>query len=67
MNNRINQVQYKPDLVKEIGMAGDVETKKINHTIDRNELSDEQLENVMGGMSYRRFSVWRAETLNESR
>ena len=30
-------------------------------------LSDEQLENVVGGMSPERFSQWRAEKLNEDR
>ena len=30
-------------------------------------LSDEQLENVVGGMNPERFSQWRAEKLNESR
>ena len=30
-------------------------------------LSDEQLENVIGGVSPQRFSHWRAEYINESR
>ena len=30
-------------------------------------LSDEQLENVIGGMSTQQFSDWRAEKLNETR
>ena len=30
-------------------------------------LSDEQLENVIGGVSPQRFSDWRAEYINESR
>jgi hypothetical protein len=31
------------------------------------ELSDEQLENVRGGMSQNTFELWRMETLNETR
>ena len=30
-------------------------------------LSDEQLENVIGGMSYQVFGEWRASKINESR
>jgi len=30
-------------------------------------LSDEQLENVVGGMSPQKFSEWRTELINESR
>jgi len=39
--------------------------QKMGHTIDEDKLSDEQLENVAGGMSYERFDLWRARTINE--
>ena len=40
--------------------------KKMGHTIDEDELSDEQLEIVAGGMSHERFEMWRAEFINEN-
>jgi GTP cyclohydrolase II len=39
--------------------------QKMGHTIDEDQLSDEQLENVAGGMSYERFELWRTRTINE--
>jgi GTP cyclohydrolase II len=41
--------------------------KKMGHAIDKDELSDEQLEEVHGGMSDKRFELWRTEKINESR
>jgi hypothetical protein len=41
--------------------------KKTGVIIDEDKLSDEQLENVIGGMSDKVFDLWRAEYLNESR
>lgn len=41
--------------------------QKMGHTIDKDKLSDEQLENVAGGMSCERFDLWRAKLLNENR
>jgi GTP cyclohydrolase II len=38
--------------------------KKMGHTINNNELSDEQLEHVAGGMSDARFDIWRTEVIN---
>jgi len=35
--------------------------------LEENELSDEQLENVCGGMSPVTFSKWRAEVLNNAK
>jgi hypothetical protein len=39
----------------------------MGHAIDKDELSDEQLEEVHGGMSDKRFELWRTEKINESR
>jgi hypothetical protein len=33
--------------------------------IKQNELTDQQLEEVQGGMSAERFDVWRVEKINE--
>ena len=39
--------------------------KKMGHIINNDELSDDQLEHVAGGMSAARFDIWRSRTLNE--
>ena len=40
--------------------------KKMGHTINEDELSDDQLEIVAGGMPHKRFEMWRAEFINEN-
>jgi len=41
--------------------------KKMGHAIGITELSDEQLENVSGGMSVDTFYEWKLRLLNEDR
>jgi 3,4-dihydroxy 2-butanone 4-phosphate synthase / GTP cyclohydrolase II len=39
--------------------------KKMGHAINNDELSDDQLEHIAGGMSAERFDIWRARTINK--
>ena len=48
-----------PEHGSQIAYADEIETVS--------ELSDDQLENVRGGMSPKTFGTWRAEKINESR
>ena len=41
-----------------------IDASRVEKIKDSNELSDEQLEDVRGGMSYERFELWKIDTIN---
>jgi bacteriocin-like protein len=54
---------FSPD---QLEVVNKMPERWVEETLDK-ELTDEQLEQVQGGMSPQKFNAWRAEKINESR
>ena len=54
-----------PSGVRVMWGSGEIETVYEDEITPSDELSDEQLEHVCGGMRQETFDCWRANTLNE--
>tara|TARA_A100001011_G_C13702128_1_gene592044 strand:- start:210 stop:455 length:246 start_codon:yes stop_codon:yes gene_type:complete len=66
IDKKILQSEYRFDVMLESGKMLNGVPERYIEAVNK-ELTDDQLEQVRGGMCAQRFSNWRAEKLNEGR